>query len=77
MNCSCLKFGAPDTCSTCRYGFCPRCTYPQSLQCRRHAPMPVEGSSQCTSPAATYPMVGRGDWCGDYEADKSGSEDHA
>lgn len=68
MNCSCLKHGDPGTCGTCRYGVCPRCTYPNNIECRRHAPVIVaRPANSSMRDVGRYPETPRGGWCGDYE----------
>jgi hypothetical protein len=67
MNCSCLKLSKGECCGTCRWGFCYSCTYPNLIQCRRHAPNPAQPTDMFTR--GQWPNVSRGDICGDYEKD--------
>jgi hypothetical protein len=69
MNCECMKWAKPNTCEACRFGFCPRCTYPQEIECRRRAPIRDEARGN-----AVWPMVSRDAWCGDFEARSPGEE---
>ncbi len=68
-NCSCLQFEdeKPDACGNCVFGFCPRCTYPNSLYCQRHAPVAVVREPFSSSDHGRWPTVHRSDWCGDYQ----------
>ncbi len=50
------KFASP-CCDNCQHGICPGCTYPNEIDCRRHAP---EGDRK-------WPRVHRGDLCWDYQ----------
>ncbi len=61
MNCGCLEHAEPNTCASCVYGFCTRCTFPQEIECRRHAPAVGERRG-------VFPMVRREAWCGDFES---------
>lgn len=71
--CSCLEFDKDkgDVCANCRFGFCPGCTYPNKLDCRRHAPVQtssVDWNDKTTVHwHTTYPEVYRTHWCGDFE----------
>lgn len=59
--CSCQTLAYGTCCDTCRYGVCPGCTFPNEIDCRRHAPtLDVR--------RGRWPKVSRSDWCGDYEA---------
>jgi hypothetical protein len=73
--CSCDSLGTPNTCSGCRYGVCPGCTFPNEIDCRRHAPIvslshfDFDGSGLLKEDVRTHwPKVHRSYWCGDYEA---------
>lgn len=71
MNCSCLELSKPNTCGTCLYGACPGCTYPNELDCRRHAPIAMAGKVReyGVDSHTLWPKVRRNGWCGDYQAD--------
>jgi hypothetical protein len=67
MNCSCLKLGTIPSCSTCRFGFCLCCTYPNDIECHRHAPIRTTDDELRR---AIWPRVPRSAICGDYELDR-------
>lgn len=62
--CGCLELDehTSDACVTCRFGVCLGCTYPNDLECRRHAP-----KADVERDRAAWPMVRRSHWCGDFE----------
>lgn len=39
-NCGCLELdkNKGEVCATCKFGMCPRCSYPNAIECHRHAP---------------------------------------
>ena len=61
-NCSCLDLSEPATCAACVYGVCWGCSYPNAIQCRRHAPT----ANVAEHSRAVWPDVQRHGWCGDF-----------
>lgn len=70
-HCQCqeLHINESDRCGNCRYGICSCCSYPNEIECHRHAPSlggrDVYGSDR----KAIWPLVRRSAICGDYERD--------
>jgi hypothetical protein len=57
-----------DICATCRFGFCPGCSFPNEIQCRRRAPVPMMADMIYRN-EGRHPGVAREHWCGEYERD--------
>lgn len=63
-HCQRLSDGMSPRCDNCRFGVCSGCSFPNELDCRRHAPVmdPARHAWR-----GVWPLVVRAGLCGDYE----------
>jgi hypothetical protein len=66
MRCMCLDDATGVCCATCKYGVCWGCTYPNMINCHRHAPT-RKPDDEVMWAEGRWPQVHRSDICGDYE----------